>query len=69
MVDRHRTNKIVIEQASTTEMDALSPAAAFARSLKTYDDVTFGEDKKKQTRLAVVNFHCKRKTPINSRKT
>ena len=56
MVDRHRTNKIVIEQASTTEMDALSPAAAFARSLKTYDDVTFGEDKKKQTRLAVVNF-------------
>ena len=37
-------------------MDALSPAAAFAKSLKTYDDVTFGEGNKQQTRLAVVNF-------------
>ena len=39
-------------------MDALSPAAAFARSLKTYDDVILdGEGKeKKQTRRAVVHF-------------
>ena len=37
-------------------MDALSPAAAFAKSLKTYDNVTFGEKSKQQTRRAVVNF-------------
>ena len=37
-------------------MDALSPAAAFAKSLKTYGNVTFGENSKQQTRRAVVNF-------------
>ena len=37
-------------------MDALSPAAAFAKSLKTYDNVTFGEKSKQQTCRAVVNF-------------
>ena len=59
---QHCSGRPIIQQAveltSTAIMDALSPAAAFARSLKTYDDVILdGEGKeKKQTRRAVVHF-------------